>query len=327
MTLLLNTIYFFVLLLSSHFPESNTDEITARLNQLDFTDEDAFVNGLNTLIGELSSSSNYTCTNQCNSCFTAFDNTTKLCGLFSVEESSSVQNKVGNFSYDQILFLSDDDLLGLVDEARFFTANCLQYTGDVFDNSELCFIVDFMGVPNDSETVYCNITYNDVLCDSCIIPGVPSNSNSSDDQECIIADCTNVDATYGTMINLCQNIGLDGPFQYFALKDVVNDSTFTPGTCNGDATPTGPAPTIPTSSGPVTIPSPTTSTMVIPTSAPVLNSKPTTSDQNTTTTNAPIRASAPTPALSAPTSGIICHPLHLWISFLAAVWLSVPVFL
>jgi hypothetical protein len=308
-----------------YFPESNTDDITSQLNQLDFTDEAIFVAGFNSLIGQLSSSSNYTCTNQCSSCFTALDGTTsQLCGLFSVEESSLVQNKMANFTLENILTLSDNDLLGLVDEARFYSENCIQYTGDAFDDSKVCFIVDFIGIPIDSEPVYCNITYNDALCQSCIIPGV--NSTTSNDQECIVADCTNVDATYGTMINVCQNIGLGGPFQYFALKDNVNVTTFSPGVCDGVTTPTGPSPMAPTSSAPITSPSnpSTTTTTETPTSTPVFVSEPSL-DDNTTSTKAPIRAPIPTPVLPAPISGTTCTISTLSMRFLFVILASVAV--
>jgi hypothetical protein len=202
-----------------------------------------------------------------------------------------VKNKMGNFTLDEIFNLTDDAVLGLIDEAAFYSKNCIQYTGDVFDNSELCYIVDYKGLPNSNDATYCNITYNDVLCNSCIVPGVPTNANSTantDDQVCIIADCTNVDATYGTMINTCQNIGLGGPFQYFSLKDVVNGTTFTPGTCDGVATPTAPA----------TTPSATE----IPTAAPILISGPT-SDDNAPSIKAPIKAPASVPVLPAPVAG------------------------
>lgn len=270
--------------------DSNTDEISAQLNQLDLTDANAFVTGFNTLLGQLASSSNYTCANRCSSCFTALNGNSKLCGLFSVEESTSVKNKMGNFTLDEILNnFTADALVGLVDEATFYSKNCIQYTGDAFDNSELCFIVDYKGLPYDNDAIYCNITYNDVLCNSCIIPDVPTNANSTanstDDQGCFIADCTNVDATYSAMINTCQNIGLGGPFQYFSLKDVVNGTTFTTGTCDGVATPTAPA----------TTPSATE----IPTAAPILISGPT-SDDNVPSTKAPIKAPAPVPVLPAP---------------------------
>lgn len=254
--------------------------------------------GFNTLIGQLASSSNYTCTNQCSSCFTPLNGTSKLCGSFSVEESSSVQNKMGNFTLQEIFgTFSDDDLFEVVDKASFYSENCIKYSGDAFGNSEICFIVDYLGIPTDSEPIHCNITYNDVLCNSCLIPGFPtsvnSTANSTDEEDCIIADCTNVDAIYGTIIDVCQNIGLDGPFQYFALKDVMNGSTFTPGTCDDVdvpvATPTVAVPV-------VSSPSSTNTSTEMPTTAPVLITGPTSDDNSTTITKSPIRAPAPAPA-------------------------------
>ena len=203
----------------------------------------AFEEGFNTLLGQIATSSNYTCTNQCSSCFTALNSNSKLCGLLSLEESSSVKNRVPNFTLEEILTFSDDDYFKIVDEARFYFEDCVQYVID-FDKSELCLSIDYMvmpmEIPSEIESINCNLTYNGVRCNSCILPIVPYNANSTastsstDDPDCIIADCTNVDATYGTMIDVCQNIGLGGPFQYFARTD---SSAFTPGTCDDIVTP------------------------------------------------------------------------------------------
>ena len=283
--------------------------------------------GFNTLIGQISASSKYTCTNQCSSCFTELNSTSKLCGLFSTEESSNFTNKMPNLTFEEIQTFaqsSDDDAaLAFVDDVRFYSKNCVLYTGDAFDNSELCFIIDYKEIPSESEPIYCNITYNDVLCNSCIIPGVPTNinstANSTDDIDCIIADCTNVDATYGTLIDVCQNIGIAGPFQYFSLNDVANNSTFSPGTCDDVVTPT-----LPTSAAPVTSPS-TTKITESPTTVPVLISGDNTTTNNTTTTKAPIKAPAPTAVLPAPaeapttSSGTTPTQSNFSMSFLAAI--------
>ncbi len=220
-----------------------------------------------------------------------------VCGFFSVEESSNIQTGEGNFTIEEILAgPTNEAFAALIDTAVLYMVNCVQYTGGAYGNSEVCFISDLTSLPDETEPIFCNITYNDVLCDSCVVPAVAFNT--SDAGECIVADCSNVDATYGTMIDTCEKVGVGGPFQVFALRDEVDATTFTLGTCNGGmdvpvATPTVAAPptVLPTAN---TGPS-TDATTGMPTTAPVLISEPT--DENTT---APAKAPVTAPVLSAP---------------------------
>ena len=291
-------------------PDDNEDEVIAQLGQLDLVDDVVtFVDSFNTLVGQLMFSSNFSCTNECSSCFVSRnDNGTVVCGFFTVEESSDIQTGAGNFTIEEILAgPTNEDIAALVDTAVLHMENCVQYTGDAYGNSKVCFITDLTSLPDETEPVFCNITYNDVLCDSCVVPGVAFNSSDDAAGECIVADCTNVDATYGTMIDTCEMVGVGGPFQFFALRDVVNATTFTLGTCNDNV----PAPSTTVATPPTVLPTanttgPTSTTDItttsVPTSVPVLISEPTEPD-NTTTTTAPMRAPAAVvtaPVLAAP---------------------------
>lgn len=289
----------------------------------------AFVEGFNTAVGELFLFSNYSCMTQCEACFASLDTTatTQVCGLFSVEDSTRVENKKGNFTWEEIFAINEADWNELVDTAEFYRKNCVQYTGDAYGNSKVCFSADVMSLAFD-KPLYCNITYNDVLCSSCIISDVMSNASSTsnstgtNEESCLIADCTNVDATYGTMIDLCQNTGLTGPFQFLSLPDIVTDTTFTPGTCDGDTIPDA-TPTVPTTTSPVVVTSPSSNTTDMPTTAPVLVNGPAPTKSNTTnTTTTPVRAPATTPVLPAPTTSDATRTLSMTFSMsvLVGLW-------
>ena len=140
---------------------------------------------------------------------------------------------MGNFTYEDILNISASDDSGF-GTGIFQYEQCIQYTSDKYSGSEIC--ATFENEPSNSDILYCNITYNDVLCNSCSV--------SADDDECITADCTNVDETYGTMIDTCKELGLDGPFQFIYILQEAENTTFTQGSCDVDV----PEPT-PTSNG------------------------------------------------------------------------------
>jgi hypothetical protein len=73
--------------------EGNFDEIRTQINQLNMSDPDPFILGFNTLFGQLEAMNQYTCTNQCASCFTVLDSaTTPSCGVLSIEESSAAKS-------------------------------------------------------------------------------------------------------------------------------------------------------------------------------------------------------------------------------------------
>ena len=294
-------------------PDDNEDEVIAQLGQLDLVDDVVtFVDSFNTLVGQLMFSSNFSCTNECSSCFVSRDNNgTVVCGFFTVEESSDIQTGAGNFTMEDILAgPTNEDIAALVDTAVLHMENCVQYTGDAYGNSKVCFITDLTSLPDETEPVFCNITYNDVLCDSCVVPGVAFNSSDDAAGECIVADCTNVDATYGTMIDTCEMVGVGGPFQFFALRDVVNATTFTLGTCNDNV----PAPSTTVATPPTVLPTanttgPTSTTDItttsVPTSVPVLISEPTEPDNTTAPMRAPAVVTAPVlaaPVLILPTT-------------------------
>ena len=121
--------------------------------------------------------------------------------------------------------------IGPLDVGRYSDEYCIQYTGDKYSNSEVCFtVVTEVATNTDFGVQYCNITYNDVLCNSC------TRSN-----QCIVADCTTVDATHGTMIDTCQLKGGNGPFEIIFVLLGADNATFTTGSCDIDV----PAPTVP----------------------------------------------------------------------------------
>jgi hypothetical protein len=207
------------------FIENTRDQVLADLQLLNASDIPLFVSEFNRLIGELSAISNYTCNNNCESCFTFATDTNKTCGILSVEELTSVQNREGNFTFQEIASLTSDDIVELIDQARFYTKDCIDYTTGP-NTGTLCLLTDFIGIPSANDTLYCNITYDNTLCNSCFIP--PATIT---DDDCIMADCTNIDPA--AMINVCNDTGLVGPFQFFVVSSMdIDNTTFTLGTCN-----------------------------------------------------------------------------------------------
>ena len=169
--------------------------------------------GYNTLIGQLRDSYNFTCQTQCEKCYTPSDNssvTSKLCGLFNTDESSAIQYRMGNFTLEDLTSgnKSESDFRALI-FGQYSGEECIQYTSDEYDNIELCLAITTDISSNSEDSLYCNITYNNVLCSSCSIAN---------------ADCTNVDATYGTMIDECNNVSANGPFQispYWTMSTII----------------------------------------------------------------------------------------------------------
>ena len=217
--------------------ESNTSDFLAKVEQLDSTDPDAFTLGYNTLIGELKESFNSTCQTPCEECFTPFNSSgvaSKFCGLINNDDSLDAQYLMGNFTFENITNGAASSIEDFI-TGIYRYEECFQYTGDQFSNSEVC-ATYVNEVDIDSDILYCNITYNDVLCNSCTV--------SEDEEDCFVADCTNVDAIHGTMIDLCQNVGANGPFQILFVLQEADSTTFTTGTCDIDA----PAPMAPVKS-------------------------------------------------------------------------------
>ena len=163
------------------------------------------------------------CQTPCEQCFTPFNNSgnaSTLCGLFNTEDSYDAKYSAGNFTFEAIINATLEDFVTGIASSDY----CIQYTRDQFSNSEVCVI--YMNELSEPDTFYCNVTYNDVLCNSCTV--------TPDEDECLIADCTNVDATYGAMLDSCQNLAADGPFQAVYLLDAFDDTTFTVGSCDVD---------------------------------------------------------------------------------------------
>jgi hypothetical protein len=127
--------------------------------------------------------------------------------------------EMSNYTFDEIPFaILDDFAVGPVVDTQ-----CIQYTGDIYDNSEVCVMIAAT-LPSPESS--CNVTYNDAVCSDCTI---------SSTTFCLTANCTNVDPTYGTMVDNCERIGLDGPFQIVTVWFEADNSTFTTGSCDVDA--------------------------------------------------------------------------------------------
>ena len=191
---------------------------------MDVADPDAYALGYNTLIGQVKDTYYLTCQTPCEQCFTPFGNgnmTSKICALFSLDESFVTVYPTSNFTFNDIT--NGNTSAGDISEfvgSHLISSYCLKYTNDQYDNSEVCLTY---GNINSNFAMYCNITYNDVLCNFCTL---------SADDDCLIADCTNVDATYGTLIDRCQKIGVNGPFQFNIAVAEPENSTFVIGTCD-----------------------------------------------------------------------------------------------
>jgi hypothetical protein len=227
------------MLLHATYIENNGSEIMTKILQLDQTDPDAYVLAFNTLFGQQRELSNQTCRTPCEQCYSPLGNgtmTSKICGLINTFVSYETYSLMSNFTFQEI---NTGNYSSAVD-GKYNGLQCMQYSGDQYDNSKVCFTYVYL-LSNDEN--YCNITYNDVLCNSCTI-----SSNG-----CFSADCTNVDTTYGTMIDLCQKVGLSGPFQIFNAFAEADNTTYTAGTCDIDA----PAPVAPMK-GPAASPTPLT---------------------------------------------------------------------
>ena len=209
------------------------DEKFEKIGLLDPTDPDAYTLAFNKLLGEMKDSFNRTCQTPCEQCFMPFnasDNASKLCVLYTNGDSYNTQFRTGNFTFEDILNITSSDIEESAREIYHFE-ECFHYTSEKFSDIEIC--ATFESEPTDIEMFYCNITYNNVLCNSCAI--------SADDDECITADCTNVDDKYGTMIDTCQKLGLDGPFQFVYILQEADNTTFTVGSCDVDVPEGGPS--------------------------------------------------------------------------------------
>jgi hypothetical protein len=208
---------------------------------LNSSDIALIVSEFNRLLGEISIVSNYSCINTCEACFTFANETSETCGTVRVDQSGSIQGREGNFTIEEIASFSDASLAEVFDQVSSYSNNCIDYTTSPYIGS-LCLTVEYMGFPDENDTVYCNITYDNELCNSCTIQ---SDSIQSD---CMKADCTNIYSA--AMIDVCNDTGLVGPFQFFAFENMdIDNTTFTVGKCTPVRAPTanGRAPTSSTS--------------------------------------------------------------------------------
>ena len=217
--------------------EGNFDETLEKLNALDRSDLDAFVLEYNSLLSQIVEFSAATCETPCEQCFVPIGNSgdaTELCGLFSTENTLDAKSQPANYTLEDIINGTEttfQDLIVGTSNSGF----CIQYTRNQFSNSEVC-VTYINEVVAESDLLFCNVTFNGVLCSSCTI--------SADGDECLIADCSNVDSMYGTMLDSCQKTGVDGPFQIVFLLDEADNKTFTEGSCDVDVpepTPSAPA--------------------------------------------------------------------------------------
>lgn len=255
-----------------------------KIVQLDITDPDAYTLGYNTLIGQLQESANSICQTPCEECFAPFDPfnisglTSKVCGLFTTNISYFIDYGAGNSTFEDLTSVNGSGSdIGPLDVGRYSDEYCIQYTGDKYSNSEVCFtVVTEVATNTDFGVQYCNITYNDVLCNSC------TRSN-----QCIVADCTTVDATHGTMIDTCQLKGGNGPFEIIFVLLGADNTTFTTGSCDIDV----PAPTV--------LPAPSVLAPIEP--APIV---PVRAPLKAPTTNTPSMSNGYSSALTLPFSHI-----------------------
>jgi hypothetical protein len=206
-----------------HPLESNVLDIRTQIEQLSVTDPDAYALNYNTLIGQIHESYFITCQNPCEQCFRPIDSyntATKQCASFTSDDVLVMKVSKSNFTFDEIPTGDPSDFATI----EYSSTHCIQYTDDQYDDSKVCMkYVEI--IPSDS--IYCNVTFNDVLCNFCTI---------SPDTYCVVAYCTNVDAIYGTEIDICQRleVGVHGPFQILSIWYKDKYTAFTPGTCDID---------------------------------------------------------------------------------------------
>lgn len=189
--------------------EVNTDqEVEDAINALNTSDTDAFVDGFNQALGRLTRSSEYSCVNQCESCFDTY------CGLWQTSQGLTIANRPGNFSLEEIAAqnISSDDIFALINTTTFHWDSCITYT--INQSGTLCASVHLNSIPDEEQDQPCSITYNNQACNSCVLTAA---------EPCFVADCTNLDEDGGAMIDTCTDTGLVGPFA--ALRYMLDDDS------------------------------------------------------------------------------------------------------
>jgi hypothetical protein len=273
--------------------DSNRKELTAAFQALFLNRTDSFADDFNTLFGTLYSKSAYMCANGCEACFDG------VCGLLETTRETLIAYGKSNFTADQIL----NDLIvetPFVANFTFYLKNCVQYTSGTTLDGQLCFGIDLNNAAEaTSRQQMCNLEYDGVPCNSCVVDLVSQEG-------CYAADCTNIDAS--AVIDSCGGTGFVGPFVFLGVlrNDNITGSNLTLGSCDVQSTPT--APTAPTpNKAPVTAPTAPVSEPTAPVSEPTAPvsgptapvAKPT---APVTAPSAPVKAPVKAPSAATPTA-------------------------
>jgi hypothetical protein len=209
----------------------NTEEIDSKLDALLLTptNDTAFVDAFNALVGTLNVDRAYMCVNSCETCMNG------ACGILELSDESVV-SELGNYTYDEIVTRSEKYV-----DLNYTSLGCIDYTTNGY--GKVCYYYE----EYIAATLYgasCYFNSNGVQCNSCV----------EISEHCYIADCTNIESS--AMINTCTGTGFVGPFtflQYFFIIDntaMVTNSTFTVGNCDIASNPTSPTGTAPTGTAP-----------------------------------------------------------------------------
>jgi ribosomal protein L30/L7E len=198
----------------------NTEQINSKLDALllNRTNDTAFVDAYNAVIGTLNVVSAVMCVNSCETCMNG------SCGIFELSDEY-VESELGNYTYDEIVTGSEKYV-----ESNYTFLGCIDYTTNGY--GKVCFSVEYYaGATVNDESCY--FKSNGVQCNSCV-----------ETDDCFIADCTNIEST--AMINTCNGTGFIGPFAFFQYifdnSAMVTNSTFTVGSCDPAPVPTSGSP-------------------------------------------------------------------------------------
>lgn len=246
--------------------DENVQETFERLTLLlmNATNPQAIVDEYNREVSQLYVSSSFSCENDCESCWTNTNSSVTSCGIFTQSQTTKFSVMPVNFTLDEILNMTTDSFTSLFTELEFDFTICNTYSQG--QSGEICFSGAFEG-----NTESCEITYNDVPCNSCTVGNDPINF-------CVIADCTNIDPQAN--IDNCAGTGLVGPFEFiaFSVEDTTN-TTFTIGTCDGN-------PIVPVAA-PAPAPISTPTVVSPPVTSPTIVSSPISSPMTSPSTPAP----------------------------------------
>jgi hypothetical protein len=227
---------------------NNRTEVTSALQALLLNMTDSFADDFNTLFGTLYSGSAFVCENGCESCYKG------VCGLLAVTKESSIAYGKSNFTVDQIL-TNQIDSTPFISNFTFFLKNCVQYTSGTISDGQLCFgvVIESAAEANSAQHM-CNLEYDGVPCNSCVIDLASTDG-------CYVADCTNIDAS--AMIDSCSGTGFVGPFVLLGVlrSGNITGSSLTLGSCDVQPTPIAPI-------APSPIKAPVASPVEVPATAP-----------------------------------------------------------